>query len=251
MFWEMNHIALPIVGFVIHHHAETAHSVPPVRRQEPSHLFRPGNRCGGSAFMSQRDSGYARKERDCYETPEWVTLALVPHLPVINGSFWEPAAGSGKMFAALHKAGFQGFATDISANYDFLTRAAPFPFEAIITNPPYELATEFIERALSMIPRHGFVAMLLRTDFDHAKTRRHLFGQCDKFAKKLVLTKRIKWFEDSKGQPSFNHAWYIWDARNRDHPIIVYGPDEVIQTPEQQPALNDMWSRPFDHPERL
>lgn len=35
--------------------------------------------------MSQRDSGYQRKERDAYETPEWVTLALIPHLPVLSG----------------------------------------------------------------------------------------------------------------------------------------------------------------------
>jgi hypothetical protein len=31
--------------------------------------------------MSQRDSGYERKERDLYETPAWVTEALLPHLP--------------------------------------------------------------------------------------------------------------------------------------------------------------------------
>ena len=30
--------------------------------------------------MSQRASGYERKPNDCYETPAWVTHALVPHL---------------------------------------------------------------------------------------------------------------------------------------------------------------------------
>ena len=58
--------------------------------------------------------------------------------------------------------------------------------------------------------------MLLRTDFDHAKSRQHLF-QHPAFSKKLVLTKRIKWFEDSKGQPSFNHAWFVWDYRHKGH----------------------------------
>jgi hypothetical protein len=81
-----------------------------------------------------------------------------------------------------------------------------FDGDAIITNPPYELAAEFIERALSLTASDGLVAMLLRTDFDHAKSRQHLF-QHPAFRKKLVLTKRIKWFEDSEGQPSFNHAW--------------------------------------------
>jgi hypothetical protein len=67
----------------------------------------------------------------------------------------------------------------------------------------------------------GAVAMLLRTDYDHAKTRQHLFGKCSSFAKKLVLTQRIQWFEDSKGQPSFNHAWFIWDHRHKGPPAIV------------------------------
>jgi hypothetical protein len=37
--------------------------------------------------------------------------------------------------------------------------------------------------------------MLLRTDYDHAVTRRHLFSDCHAFAKKIVLTKRIVWFD--------------------------------------------------------
>jgi hypothetical protein len=44
--------------------------------------------------MSQRKSGYERKERDSYQTPAWVTLALVPHLPWLPGRVWEPACGS-------------------------------------------------------------------------------------------------------------------------------------------------------------
>jgi hypothetical protein len=146
--------------------------------------------------MSQRNSGYERKERDSYETPEWVTDALIPHLPTRNCVVWEPAAGGGKMVAALRRAGFDVIASDIIDGCDFLTVDPPRPFQGIATNPPYELATEFIERALSIIPADGFVAMLLRTDFDHAKSRQHLFGECALFWKKVVLTKRVKWFED-------------------------------------------------------
>jgi hypothetical protein len=164
--------------------------------------------------MSQRDSGYERKERDSYETPCWVTEALVGHLPTSDCVVWEPACGSGKMVSALLKAGFDVTASDIETGHDFLTQPAPKPFCGIVTNPPYELATEFIERALGVIPAHGFAAMLLRTDFDHARTRRHLFADCKAFAKKLVLTRRIKWFEDGNGSPSFNHAWFIWDGRH-------------------------------------
>jgi hypothetical protein len=181
--------------------------------------------------MSQRDSGYERKERDLYETPAWVTEALLPHLPQRPLEIWEPACGSGKMSRVLAKEPHRVIATDIfdveGIAVDFLE--TPFaiagPHDAIITNPPYELATEFIGRALDfMHETNGMVAMLLRTDFDHAKTRANLFAGHRAFAKKVVLTKRIKWFEDSKGQPSFNHAWFIWDWKHQGPPTLAYGP---------------------------
>jgi hypothetical protein len=174
--------------------------------------------------MSQRASGYERKERDLYETPEWVTWALVPHLPRKPVNIWEPAAGNWKMVRPLSE--ITGVTpTDIDKGVDFLEcHQLPELTDAIITNPPYELATEFVEHALYLTKGSGVVAMLLRTDFDHAKTRADLFAQHKAFAKKVVLTKRIKWFEDSKGSPSFNHAWFIWDWKHEGPPTLAYGP---------------------------
>jgi hypothetical protein len=172
--------------------------------------------------MSQRDSGYERKERDLYETPEWVTLALGPHLYEATFQVWEPACGSGKMVRALEKLGLTVTATDIDTGADFLKCACAEDVDAIITNPPYALATEFIEQAL--LHPVTTVAMLLRTDFDHAKSRARLFADCSTFAKKVVLTRRIKWFEDSKGQPSFNHAWFIWESGHQGAPTLAYAP---------------------------
>lgn len=178
--------------------------------------------------MSQRDSGYERKERDLYETPAWVTHALRPHLPDI-ASVWEPACGGGKIVDVLSDWGMSAIdSTDIDSGFDFLFETAR-PVEAIITNPPYELATEFVEHALRLMePCDGLVAMLLRTDFDHAKSRSHLFRDCRAFWKKVVLTRRITWFEPAPGakgkSPSFNHAWFIWDWKNEGAPTLAYGP---------------------------
>lgn len=174
--------------------------------------------------MSQRDSGYARVAFDQYETPEWATRALLPHIPKHVGIIWEPAAGSGKMVRALQYGGHAVRASDIQDDIDFLTiKIDGFGDSAIITNPPYSCAQEFIEHALTLTcDNKGFVAMLLRTDFDHARSRRHLFADHPAFSKKLVLTKRIQWFEDSKSSPSFNHAWFIWDWHNTMPPIIAY-----------------------------
>ncbi len=174
--------------------------------------------------MSQRDSGYERKERDCYETPEWVTEALMPHIPRGAVEVWEPACGSGKMARVLDRHFQRVVATDIinGPEYDFLKTPKGKLYPSIITNPPYELATEFVETAIALTCAKGWAAMLLRTDFDHAKTRSRLFGSSPRFAKKLVLTKRIRWFEDSTGSPSFNHAWFIWDWQHVGAPTLAY-----------------------------
>ena len=133
--------------------------------------------------MSQRESGYQRKLLDQYETPTWVTLGLIPHLPEFTGKIWEPACGSGKMVAALRQAGFDVVGSDITQGVDFLSQAPETRVSAVITNPPYVLARQFIERALYFDDTR-IVAMLLRTDFDHAASRAHLFADCAMFAKK-------------------------------------------------------------------
>jgi len=162
--------------------------------------------------VSQRNSGYARQERDLYETPVWVTRALLPHIPARVQSVWEPAAGGGKMAQVLvwH---WHTSATDITSDppFDFLTCGGFLRVDAIITNPQLQEPT-------------GFVAMLLPIDFDSAKTRRHLFADCPAWSKKIVLPKRIVWFERKGAAPSQNHAWYIWDWQHKGPATLEYAP---------------------------
>lgn len=161
--------------------------------------------------MSQRDSGYARLPDDLYETPEWVTAALLPHMKGVQ-YIWEPACGNGSMAKALATwPNVRVRATDKARGVDFFS-VAHCHHDAVITNPPYSHAEAFIVHALKLTrPQRGRVAMLLRIDFDSARSRQHLFGRCKQFDKKLVLTSRIRWIPGSTGSPSFNHAWYVWD----------------------------------------
>ncbi len=143
--------------------------------------------------MSQRWSEYARQPFDLYETPEWATKAVVPFLPP-GAVILEPACGSGKMVRALADCGFDVYGEDIREGRDFL-QTQRCKADAIVTNPPFNIATQFIEHALKLVrPQHGVVAMLLRTDFDHAKTRRNLFDGKIALSTQLVLTKRIVGF---------------------------------------------------------
>jgi hypothetical protein len=87
------------------------------------------------------------------------------------------------------------------------------------------LARDFIEHAIRLTKATtGLVVMLLRTDYDHAATRQHLFSGCSIFAKKVVLTKRVVWFDGPTAAPSFNHAWYVWDWAHEGPPTLTYGP---------------------------
>jgi hypothetical protein len=174
--------------------------------------------------MSQRCSGYVRERDDEYETPHWVTRVLLPYLPRRNCAYvWDPADGPGSQIAeALSAAGYEVAAT----RDDFLATIKP-PHDrinVIVCNPPYggagRLACQFIARALELVPH---VAMLLRIDFDSAKTRVHLFRDHPDFAGKIILLNRVIWFprEGAPG-PSENHAWFLWDRRHRGSPPTIH-----------------------------
>jgi hypothetical protein len=177
--------------------------------------------------MAQRVSGYVRQANDSYQTPSWVTDALSPHLQRLALHIWEPACGDGAMADALTALGYRVHASDIITGDDFL-KAKSLPSDAIqgiVTNPPYSIGQAFIEHALQLTkPVGGVVAMLLRCDYDHAKTRRHLFADCPAFAKKIILTKRIVWFQRPGAAPSFNHCWCVWDHHHSGKPTIEYAP---------------------------
>jgi hypothetical protein len=176
--------------------------------------------------MPQRASGYARRPNEDYPTPAWVTATVADIAGYLRARalhVWEPAAGAGALAKALTAVGFSVVATAD----DFLKRTEPphDRVDAIVTNPPYgedrrsDLACAFIRHALVLDVR--IVAMLLRVDFDSGKTRVDIFRDCPRFAGKITLLDRIKWFEGPSA-PSDNHAWFIWDRQHRGRPWIEY-----------------------------
>lgn len=158
---------------------------------------------------------------------------------------WECAAGTGQMAGALIDRGYDVFCTDIhdcagdtpsssrppalrrNHYHDFTKRELPLlmPGEigAIITNPPYNQAETFVANALDLTaPKGGLVAMLLKVDWDSAKTRRKFFADCPAWSRKIVLVDRIHWFDPTRSTegkksagPSENHAWFVWSLDQR------------------------------------
>lgn len=171
--------------------------------------------------MSRRNSGYQLTPNELYSTPPWVTRTIADIVPR-NHHIWEPACGLGLMAGELKRLGYRVTASDLDKGKNFFSCKPPKSFISIVTNPPFKQSQAFIERALHLTkPTVGMVAMLLPSDYDHAKERRHLFADHPAFCTAVVLTKRIKWFDGPKG-PSENHKWFIWNWRNHSPPVIVY-----------------------------
>jgi hypothetical protein len=201
--------------------------------------------------MGKHQVGYARQERDYYPTRErWVTEALLEHIDITDRTVWECATGGGDLAEVLKGSGAaRVYCTDI-ADYgykldgilDFTSTENPgISIDAIITNPPggprNSTAEAFVEAGLRRIIPRGFLALLLPADFDSAVTRRRFFGDCPHFRAKIVLTRRIVWFERSNGQraaPKENHAWFCWHCT----PIRTCLPPLTLYAPEQRPRLS-------------
>ena len=112
----------------------------------------------------------AAVEGDFFVTHPQATRALL-RVESFAGTIWEPACGDGTMARelTLGEGVFQVIATDKydhgwGSPRDFLDRSLDMPLTAphhIVTNPPFDLAREFVDRALELRPR-GKVAMFLR-----------------------------------------------------------------------------------------
>jgi predicted RNA methylase len=112
---------------------------------------------------------HAERGLDPYWTPPEATRALlqIERLPQNN---WEPACGNGAIAKVLRSAGravlssdiarYDGFEPDFVA--DYLTAPVPHGVQAVVTNPPFKLAIEFVAKAIIDAP---YVALLLRLSF--------------------------------------------------------------------------------------
>ena len=157
-----------------------------------------------------------RKSSDFYPTPWEVTQALLDYLNIPPGAkIWEPACGEGHMVKVLEDNGFNVHATDIAFGQDFLSETLPSGTEWIITNPPFSLADEFIEKCIS---HNRPFALLLKSQFWHAKKRYRLFIEHPP-AKILPLTWRpdFCFLDRKKGDraaPLMEVFWCVWDGRS-------------------------------------
>jgi hypothetical protein len=176
---------------------------------------------GGLATgQGNKRAALAERGDDLYETPEVAVEALlrVERLPRY---LWEPACGPGAIARVLRRYGHKVLASDLvdyaspdqDERWDFLMeRSLPAHVEAIVTNPPFKNAAEFVAHALELAPK---VVMLLRLAFIESDRRTPILdtghlARVHVFRKRLPMMHRAGW-EGRKANSGMAFAWFVWD----------------------------------------
>lgn len=151
---------------------------------------------------------------DDYQTPSKALDPLLEYLHNLNvKTIWEPACGEGSLVRSLRYAGFTCYASDIkNCNcpqqllLDFL-KDPPLPTDCIITNPPYSLKNEFLERCYEL--RTPFALLLPLTCLETSR-RQRLFRT--RGLELILMAKRIEFKvpRKSSSSPWFATAWFTW-----------------------------------------
>jgi hypothetical protein len=181
----------------------------------------------GNAASSSRERGH-----DPYDSGPEAAHALVDaeqtRLPRV---LWEPACGTGDIVKALRLRGREVIASDLDSDLpgamlgvDFLMeyKLPDHRIQAIVTNPPFNLARQFVEHALTLCPR---VYMLLRLQFLEGQRRSSVLDD-NYLARVLVFKNRLprmhrRDWTGKRTAPTLCMAWFVWDRMRAKRPAII------------------------------
>ena len=172
-----------------------------------------------NAVMQRRSEPH--DSLDDFPTPPWATRALCEWLinqGIIAWSCREPAANRGHMVKPLRECFGHVDASDIHdygagfVQNDYLFGAPPSPVHWTITNPPFRLAEQFIERALQTSTRG--VAMIVRSAFLEGIGRHERLFSVTPPTDILQFTERVVMHRgtlSAKGSTATAYCWLVWN----------------------------------------
>jgi predicted RNA methylase len=176
-----------------------------------------------------------RAEDDFYATQSKTTKALLNVLK-LNGSILEPACGDGHISEVLKEyyPNQEIVSTDLvyrnygKGNVDFITHDYGRKFDNIITNPPFSLAKEFVEKGLEI--SNDKVIMLLKIQFlESSKRKEFLMNSPLKYI--YVFSERQSTLKDGLELNPLNNkpwsttlllAWFVWEKGYVGDPIVKW-----------------------------
>lgn len=177
-----------------------------------------------------------RAENDFYATNPKALEMLFNAYTFDEGDFLEPCVGKGHLAEKIKEKyplsnvvgldlvdrGYPG-----TIVHDFITWGTEQRFDGIITNPPYSLAQEFIEKGIKLLTSNGKMAMFLKLHFLESAKRKELF---EKYPPKYiyVFRNRMSTWRDGneynhqgkKWTTTMCHAWFVWEKGSSTEPII-------------------------------
>jgi len=172
-----------------------------------------------------------RPRTDFYPTPAGAVHAFMEtgELDGYN-NLWEPACGDGALWCAIAEydnrdlKGCKCLCTDLN-DHGFGESGVDFLMEqkllapAIVTNPPYNLATDFVEKALDL--EAEYIAMILPINFLGAKKRKRCI---EKLSRLYVFENRVsmfpKDFVGEKKTTTIIYGWFVWDKSHKGPTIL-------------------------------
>ena len=181
-------------------------------------------------------SNHSKGEReinDFYSTNPAAIDALF-EVESFTTNIFEPAAGNGHLSERLKEHHCNVYSSDlIQRDYhldrveDFLTiKKMPLEDMDVVTNPPYNLAMEFVYKALELLPEGYKCAMFLKLQFLETQKRRKLFDiyppkHIYVFSKRMGCLKGAKLDDEIKpGAMAF--AWYVWEKGWKGETILSW-----------------------------
>jgi predicted RNA methylase len=179
-----------------------------------------------------------RVDNDFYATPFTAVEAILNEIKLLDSTILEPAAGQGHISKVLKEyypyneivstdliQREEKFGVPIQGGIDFLTYDFGRKFDVVITNPPFNLAQEFIEKALKV--SNDKVIMFAKIQLLEGSKRREMFDNTPlKYV--YVFTKRVNPLRngeefDEKGKPwasTMCFAWFVWEQGYEGEPVV-------------------------------
>lgn len=167
----------------------------------------------GASNLSDKE----RSKLDYYGTDPRTTEALL-RVEDFSHKVWEPCAGHHLIADKLESRGYDVRCSDI-ADYEgyeheisnFLETDEKFDGD-IITNPPYNLATEFVVKALDTVTAGHKVCMLLRLQFlEGSKRYEEIFKNNPPETVYVFTNRQVCSKDDSFTEGSaMAYCWIVW-----------------------------------------
>jgi hypothetical protein len=182
-------------------------------------------------------SGRVRSDGvDYYATPEWATEELIKR-EKFEGLILEPCSGAGAISKVLERNSYNVISSDIREDDHIygekgidLLEIKSTVAKNIITNPPFFMATEAVEKSLELIPDGGKVAMILKIQFLEGQKRYKFFQETPLrrvyvFCKRVVFWNELMQVDDgnrSQHGGTICFAWYVWEKGYKGKPEIEW-----------------------------